>query len=279
MHDYDRSSKWLIQHHGDSILRLGGVRDIRSWHPLQAEIVQPRQLPDGLLEVLLTGQTNPSLFVIEIATYPELRILEQIARDMMLVYLDRRVLPEVLTLVLRPRGTFRLTGVQSLVSPLGWTRCPIQWRVIELWTLPAEDLLAGDDPGLLPWVPLTHFSGPREDLLQRCRERIEAETSAEERPNLLAVSQVLTRLRYNDPNLLTILGGSQAMIESPLIQEIVLKHGQEYVLRAARTRFGEISPKVEREVRGVQDEKKLAELLDYTIVGKNLPGFLRKLRA
>jgi hypothetical protein len=37
MHNpYDRSSKWLIQHHGDSLLRLGGLRDVRSWGPLQA---------------------------------------------------------------------------------------------------------------------------------------------------------------------------------------------------------------------------------------------------
>ncbi len=30
MHDYDKSSKWLIQHHGDAILHLAGIRDIVS---------------------------------------------------------------------------------------------------------------------------------------------------------------------------------------------------------------------------------------------------------
>jgi hypothetical protein len=49
MHDYDKSSKWLIQHHGDSILRLAGVHDIESWRSVQAEQVQPRRLPDGLI--------------------------------------------------------------------------------------------------------------------------------------------------------------------------------------------------------------------------------------
>jgi hypothetical protein len=33
---YDRSSKWLIQHHGDSILRLAGLTGLVSWKPLQA---------------------------------------------------------------------------------------------------------------------------------------------------------------------------------------------------------------------------------------------------
>ena len=30
-HQYDKSSKWLIQHYGDSILRLAGVRDFLAW--------------------------------------------------------------------------------------------------------------------------------------------------------------------------------------------------------------------------------------------------------
>ncbi len=50
---YDKSSKWLIQHHGDSLLRLAKIENIQTWRPAQAELVQPRQLPDGLLEVRL----------------------------------------------------------------------------------------------------------------------------------------------------------------------------------------------------------------------------------
>jgi hypothetical protein len=43
MHDdFDRTSKWMIQHHGDALLRLGGVEQIAEWRPLQAEVVQPR---------------------------------------------------------------------------------------------------------------------------------------------------------------------------------------------------------------------------------------------
>ena len=86
MHEYDKSSKWLIQHHGDSILRMAGIVGIETWRPLQAEVVQPRQLPDGVIEALLQGQLEPSLFVHELATYPESRIAEQVLRDMTLVY-------------------------------------------------------------------------------------------------------------------------------------------------------------------------------------------------
>src|SRR4051794_40004600 len=104
IHEYDRSSKWLIQHHGDSILRLAGVRDIAEWRPLQAELVQPRRLPDGLIEVRCQGQIETAPFVLEVATYPEARVAQQALHDMALVLLDRGVLPEMLVLVLHPKG-------------------------------------------------------------------------------------------------------------------------------------------------------------------------------
>src|ERR1700736_2467433 len=106
-HQYDKSSKWLIQHHGASILRLGGVRDVVSCRPLPAEIVQPHQMPDGVLEVQFAGKVDADLVILELATYPEPRLSEQILRDLALVYLDRRVLPEVLALILHPRGAYR----------------------------------------------------------------------------------------------------------------------------------------------------------------------------
>src|SRR5207253_5272497 len=187
--DYDRSSKWLIQHHGDSILRLGGVGGVKSWRSLQADLVQPRRLPDGLLEVLFDDQTEADLFIVEIATYPEPRVLEQVLRDSMLVFLDRDRLLEALTLVLQPRGNFRITGSAEFQSRRGLSQWRARWRVVELWMLSAEELLAANDIGLIPWVPLAQFKGPPEPVLQQCRERIEEHAAAEERANLLVVTQ------------------------------------------------------------------------------------------
>ena len=47
--DKDKSAKWLIEHHGDAILRLGGVTDLVRWQAAPAELVLPTKLPDGLL--------------------------------------------------------------------------------------------------------------------------------------------------------------------------------------------------------------------------------------
>ena len=197
MHDdYDRGSKWLIQHRGDAILRLGGVRNIRAWRSLQSEVVQPKQMPDGVLEVEVEGQTEPDLYVIEIATYPESRNPEQLLRDTAMVYLARRVLPEVMVLVLRPKGKKRVVSTQKLTSRQGWTHWQASVRVVELWKVLAEELLATNDVGLVPWVPLTNFEGPPEAILQKCRERIDELAPPEEKVNFLAVSQIMTKLRY-----------------------------------------------------------------------------------
>src|SRR5437870_6068104 len=143
--DYDRSSKWLIQHHGDSILRLGGVGGMKSWRSLQADLVQPRRLPDGLLEVLFDDQTEADLFILEIATYPEPRLLEQVLRDSMLVFLDRDRLPEVLTLILQPRGRFRVTGTAKLESRRQLSQWRAKWRGGGLLKVPGGEILAGDE--------------------------------------------------------------------------------------------------------------------------------------
>jgi len=44
---YDKSSKWLIQHHGDSMLWLAKVGKIENWRPAQAEIVLGKFLSRG----------------------------------------------------------------------------------------------------------------------------------------------------------------------------------------------------------------------------------------
>jgi len=39
----------------------------------------------------------------------------------------------------------------------GWTDWRLCWRIAKLWEIPAEELLAASDAGLIPWVPLTQF--------------------------------------------------------------------------------------------------------------------------
>ena len=159
MHEYDKSSKWLIQHFGDSILRLAGVRGIVSWRSLQADFVQPRRIPDGFVEVQRLGRATPDLYILEIATYPEARVAHQVLADTAMVYLDRQVLPEVVVLFLHPKGKAKALDAINLSSPQGLTNLKFSWRIAKLWEVPAQELLAAGDIGLIPWVPLTKFKG------------------------------------------------------------------------------------------------------------------------
>lgn len=277
MAEYDKSSKWLIQHHGDSILRLAQVRDIESWRALQADLVQPRQLPDGLLEARIRGQAEAHLFLVEVATYPERRLVEQVFGDAALAWLNRRVLPEVLVLVLHPKGMVQAVDSADLQSPLGWTLWQARWRVVELWTIPAEQLLAANEPGLVPWVPLAQINGPPDPIFQQCRDLIDRHAPPHAQANLLAVTQVLAKLRYNDPRLLTILGGRKAMIESPLIQELVAEARHRDIVRFLRARFGAVPPDLGAALQSVQDETKLDELVDWASRCPGLDEFRTRL--
>jgi predicted transposase YdaD len=278
---YDKSSKYLIQHHGNALLFLGGVANIRTWKAVQPEQVQVGQLPDGLLEVCFQRQKKPDYFLVEIATYAERRLITQMVRGTLLVYLDRRVLPEVLTVILRPRGRMRIRGEVDLHSRLDWTRSLLRWRVVELWTLPAEQLLAANQVGLIPWLPLTQFEGPPETLLRECRKRIEEQARQDEQADLLAVTQVMTQLRYNDPGLLAIFGGKQRMIKSPLIQEVVqeavVEQRHRDILRVLELRFGSVPPDIAQALQAVTKQKRLDALFDHAHLCPDLEAFRTKL--
>ena len=56
---FDPSSKWMLEEQGASILYLAGARSVLSCRARKAEVVQPRQLPDGLLEVRFAGSAEP----------------------------------------------------------------------------------------------------------------------------------------------------------------------------------------------------------------------------
>lgn len=270
---FDKSSKWLLEHHGSAVLRLAGLRDIVACRSLQADVVQPRRLPDGLLEARLRGQSRPRLVLVEVATYPEPRVVQQAADDLMLVYQARGVMPELLTLVLRERGQYRVPSEFAARSEWGWTTLHCSWKVVELWQVPAEELLAASDVGIIPWVPLSRFEGPPRDLLQRCRNRIDREARHQERRGLLAVSQVLTRLRFDDPQLLALFGGRQIMIESPLIDELMAERTQQLTLLVLESRFGAVPEVLSARLKSVSKLIKLDELIKVAAQCPNLKSF------
>jgi hypothetical protein len=55
-HDKDRSSKWLLSRYGDTVLKLAGIRGFSQWRHIPTEVVAPRRLLDGLIEIQFPGE-------------------------------------------------------------------------------------------------------------------------------------------------------------------------------------------------------------------------------
>jgi hypothetical protein len=281
MHQYDKSSKWLIEHHGDSILRLAGVRDFTAWKPLPAELVQSRRLPDGVIEVRSPGDAEPDVCILEIATFPDARVPSQAVRDTALVYLARDIVPEVVVLFLHPKGNVEAAGSVALRSRRGLTKWDLSWRAVKLWEVPAAALLATGDVGVIPWVPLAQFDGSPEPIVRECRARIEQFAPPGEQENLLAVTQFLARLRYNDEMLFKILGGRKAMIESPVLQELKEEWTRETVIDDLMTflvgRFGAKAEALKIDLQAIDDEARLKELIKHAATCRTLSAFRKQL--
>jgi hypothetical protein len=290
MHEYDKCGKYQIQHHGDSILRMARAPAIVSWKPVQAELVQHRRLPDGLIEVLHECEDQPDTYLLEIATYPEARVASQLMDDIALFWLGQHVLPEVVVLFLYPKRKVVPAEFIQVNSRLGCTKWDASWRIVKLWEVPARDLLAAGDIGLVPWVPLARFDGPPEPIIRECRARIDEVGSGIEHENLLAVTQLLARLRYNDEALFEILGGRRAMIESPLLQELKkewtedamregMREGETKALIAVLVRrFGAKALALEAEIRAKEDDSRMKDLIEHAATCRSLASFRNKLK-
>lgn len=257
---FDMGSKWLLHNQGKGALLVGGFTNVRRIEPMPGEIVQNRKYPDGLLRVYLGDERKSHHVLIEVATYAEQRTLRQALDDLTLSYQALGDLPEMLMLVLRPKGRFRIGGRHAVQSKAGLSRLEAEWKTVELWTLSAEQFLAEGDVGVTPWVPLMEFNGPPEALLGRCAEKIGREAHPKDKGDLLIVSQVMAGLRFPDPELLKLLGGERTMIESPLLQKWLAERMHKGILAILKARFGSVPRDVSRLLREVLDENKLTDL-------------------
>ncbi len=108
---------------------------------------------------------------------------------------------------------------------------------------------------------------------------------------MLAITQFLARLRYNDEVLFEILGGRKVMIESPLVQELkkewtedAKREGRrEGEIKALMTflirRFGAQAEALETEIRATHDDARLKDMIEHAAICRSLAAFRKKLTA
>jgi hypothetical protein len=278
---YDPCSKWLLEQRGAALLWVAGVRGVLSCRTTQGEVVHPRQLPDGLLDVSVAGHPEPLLMLVEVATYPEGRVAEQMCDDLRLVRQARGVLPDAVVLCLCPRGSSRIPESAISHSRLGLSSESFSWKVLNLWEVPAEALLEAPDVGAVPWATLGRIDGPPEVLLRRCKDRIEKE-GGDQREGLLAVSQVFATLHFDRPDLLSIFGGTLMKLDIPVLKELAAECAQaaqvKQTLFVLGRRFGPPGPSIEAGLALVKEEEKQLALSYVAATCADLAAFEEELR-
>jgi hypothetical protein len=107
----------------------------------------------------------------------------------------------------------------------------------------------------------------------------------EEKENLLAVTRILARLRYNADEAKVLFGGDRPMIESPLIQEIVeeamakgeAKAKHQAIIDVLESRFDAIPGEVKIRLQAIQDLKKLDDLIRLAARCGDLAAFQERI--
>lgn len=280
---YDASSKWLIETFAAELLQLAGVGPVAGVKPLPGEVVQSRQLPDGLVEVTFPNRAEPVLHLIEVNTYSYAATAGALLDDVLLTYLNRRVVPEVVAITLHDRGHVRVAPDVRVNSPSGGTRLEAGWRVVNVWELNAADFLPLTDPGLAPWVTLMNIDGPPEPVLQQCKDVIVTVPEAGRRENLLGVTQILAGLRWDKQLLKAIFAKEGKMIESPVLEQWFRERDvatrQKITLEILDARFGPVPADVSAAVRVQADEDRLKELSRLASTCASLADFRGTLTA
>ncbi len=279
--DKDRSSKWLIARYADSILHLVGITGFARWTHLPGEVVAPRRLLDGLIELHYPDGTD-SLVLLEIESYADADADRQVLEDVAVVLLERRRMPEVVSLVLKPKGNVRVSGTSERASPSGRTRLVGTWPVVQLWDIDAERLLADPDLGLVPWVPLARSDQPPDQLLARCVERIQTVPDDTRRAALLAVTEILAGLAFPDRRFPALFRGPTTVIESPVLDEafafVEARTNRKNIVFVLEDRFGQVPEAVTSGLQAVTLPAAFGELFRAALHCPSMNEFEQQLR-
>jgi hypothetical protein len=277
----DRSSEWLIEHYADSLLLVAGVTGFTSCKAVNPVMVHPKRIPDGLLEVTFPHHPTPSVFLVEVTTYPDKEERDQVMEDVALVLLERRVVPEVISIVLSTRGNQTLEGEHQRTSRHGRTSLLCKWEVVQLWELGAQQLLDLDQPGVLPLVPLTRFDEEPAAMLERCRDRIDRLAPPDQRDNLLAIAATMTAFRYIQDALFDIFARRLTVNENPFLARIerqgACAKAQSDIIDVLEERLGDVPEDVRVRVRSIPDEERLRKLLRSAARSDSFSAFLERM--
>ena len=155
--------------------------------------------------------------------------------------------------------------------------------MIELWLWEAEELFADGDIGLIPWATLARSDQPAEVLVARCVDRIREVPNETKRDALLAITQIMAGLAFPTQRFPNLFGGTQPMLESPIIDEALefmrLRTIRRDVKRILEVRFGNISMNRLDGLTTIRDGDRLESLFDIAVSCASFEAFIEELDA
>jgi len=269
----DKSERWLLQHQAGSILRLAGITGFTSWTVEESSLIAPRRLPDGLVNVNFPDRENPVAVLIEIESYANKDAERQMFEDLLLARLELGVIPEGICVVLQPKGRVRVREKLLATSEVGTSKLSAQWKVVEVWKLNADELLAQNDLGLIPLVPLAKITGPVEPILRECRKRIERDAPAQQMEAFLVIPHIFAGMVYPTNLLKAIFAGGRPMIESPVLTELEGEYERRFLLRVLKGEFGKLPDELESQLGRIEKLESLHRLTERVGSCRSLEEF------
>jgi len=203
--------------------------------------------------------------------------------------LQEGLLPACVVLYL-DRETYREDpGWFDLVGALGF-RLSASYRVVKLWELPPEPILAMESPGLCPFLPL--MDGKPEALLVRSIEKIRAASeelaSAEEKRDLLLALRAMAKRVIKDMSLIEAMLSDPELLEGDPFyqkgQKVGRREGEERTLREGvldvlAARFGEVPDDIGSRLAAIHAREDLKLLLVAAARAADLEAFRGSLPA
>lgn len=184
--------------------------------------------------------------------------------------------------LLRPEADSpQLTGLFEQRFPDQEPLAVLRYRVLRVWQLPVDQLLAGG-MGTLPLAPVSDVSGARiPEVIGRMKERL-----SQERPrrahDLWAVTYVLLGLRYSKAfaRLLfqEVLGMKESVTYQAIVEEGHLSGVRQVILRQGRKLFGPIDEATEKTLNAIDDVRKLDKLSERILDVDSWQELLRPTR-
>ena len=249
---YDATMKYLLEHHPTDWLTFLGLPDT------DAELVEAElsTVTAGADKVIRIKTMPASILHLEFQSGYDAKLDKRMLRyNVLLDYEHEETIESAVILLTPSTERSRITEHVERWNRNGSKLLNFNYRVLRIWELPVETILAGPI-GVLPLAPLSYVaSDALPEVIRRMDARFHAEATSADAGEMWTGAYVLMGLRYPDDLTEKLLKGVRGMQESATYRKILregeargeikgeaigeIKGERKLILRQGRKRFGE----------------------------------------